>query len=85
LGLALEAVPAAEVFDRSVRMAGELAKGPTLAISMMKRQFTAAATQTLNDAMEFEYAIQALMSRTEDSASAVAAFANKHTAQFDGK
>ena len=85
VGLALESVPAAEVFDRAVRMAVELAKGPTLAISMMKRQFTAASGQTLSDAMEFEYAIQALMSRTEDCASAVAAYANKRSVQFDGK
>jgi 2-(1,2-epoxy-1,2-dihydrophenyl)acetyl-CoA isomerase len=85
LGLALESVASCDVFARALHMAADLARGPTLALSMMKRQFTAASGQTLNDAMELEYAAQSLMSRTEDSGAAVAAFANKRPPQFDGK
>lgn len=85
LGLALEVHPGADVFSRALRMAEDLAQGPTLALSMMKRQFGASPGHTLTDAMEFEYAVQALMSRTADCAEAIEAFVQKRRPNFDGQ
>jgi 2-(1,2-epoxy-1,2-dihydrophenyl)acetyl-CoA isomerase len=84
LGFALEALPAEQVQGRAAELAGSFASAPTLALSQIKRQFDAAPGQTLNDALDFEAAVQALMTNTEDFREGTASFKEKRKAVFTG-
>ena len=84
LGLALEAVPADQVMDRALEMARGLAASPTLALSMMKRQFDAAPAQNLDQALDFEANIQPLMTQTEDFREGTSSFKEKRKPVFKG-
>jgi 2-(1,2-epoxy-1,2-dihydrophenyl)acetyl-CoA isomerase len=84
LGFALEALPAGTVLARANAMAAGFASAPTLALSQMKRQFDAAPGQSLDDALEFEAAVQALMTWTEDFREGTAAFKEKRKPAYRG-
>lgn len=84
-GFALEAVPQADVLPRAMELAQSLAQGPTLALSQIKRQFDAHPAQTLSDALDFEGAVQGLMTFTEDFRGATTAFKEKRKPTFEGK
>jgi 2-(1,2-epoxy-1,2-dihydrophenyl)acetyl-CoA isomerase len=84
-GFALEALPAEQVLPRAMELAQSLASGPTLALSQIKRQFDAHPGQTLSDALDFEGAIQGLMTFTEDFKDATTAFKEKRKPTFSGK
>ena len=84
LGFALEAVPADQVQARALELAQGFATAPTLALSQMKRQFDAHPTQTLNDALDFEAAVQALMTNTEDFREGTNAFKEKRKPAYRG-
>lgn len=84
LGLALEALPSSQVMERAMEMAREYAAGPTIALSMMKRQFDAAPAQTLDQALDFEANVQPLTVRTDDFAEGGASFREKRKAVFKG-
>ena len=85
LGLALEALPPAEVLPRAMAFARELATAPTTAIAMAKRQLGAAAGQTLDQAFEFEAAMQPAMINTEDFREGAAAFREKRKPEYKGR
>lgn len=84
LGFALEAVPTGEVQARAQVFAAGFAGAPTLALSQMKRQFDAHPTQTLGDALEYEAAVQALMTNTDDFREGTAAFRDKRKPDYKG-
>lgn len=84
-GFALEAVPLEQVQARAMELAQGLASGPTLALSQIKRQFDAHPGQTLSDALDFEGAVQGLMTFTEDFKDATTAFKEKRKPAFAGK
>jgi 2-(1,2-epoxy-1,2-dihydrophenyl)acetyl-CoA isomerase len=84
LGLALHVLPSAEVMDKAMEMARTFAAAPTIAIGMAKRQFDAAPSQTLDQALDFEANIQPLMVQTEDFKEGTASFKEKRKAQFIG-
>lgn len=84
LGFALESVPAGGVIARAREMADGFATAPTLALSQIKRQFDAAPGQSLNDALEFEAAVQALMTWTEDFREGTNAFKEKRKPAYRG-
>lgn len=84
-GFALEALPSADVLPRAMELAHNLASGPTLALSQIKRQFDAHPAQTLSDALDFEGTIQGLMTFTEDFRDATTAFKEKRKPTFAGK
>jgi 2-(1,2-epoxy-1,2-dihydrophenyl)acetyl-CoA isomerase len=85
LGLALEAVPAAEVLERAMELARGFAVAPTLALALAKRQFDAAPAQTYDMALDFEANTQALAGQTEDFQEGVAAFKEKRKSAFKGR
>lgn len=84
LGIALEALPADDVLPRAMEMARTFATAPTLAITMAKRQFDSAAGQDLNQALDFEASMQALMVQSEDFKEGSAAFKEKRKPKYVG-
>ncbi|MEO5640712.1 MAG: enoyl-CoA hydratase-related protein, partial [Sphingomicrobium sp.] len=84
LGLALEAVPSDEVLPRALEMARGYAAAPTIALSMAKRQFNAAAAHDLDQALAFEANIQPLMVQTDDFREGAAAFKEKRKPSYSG-
>ena len=84
LGLALEAVPAGTALDKANEMAAGFATAPTMALAQIKRQFANAPGQTLDDALEFEMAVQALMTWTDDFQEGTAAFKEKRKPVYRG-
>ena len=84
LGFALEGVEPGEALGRARALAEDLGGAPTLALSEMKRQFAAAPGQTFDEALEYETAVQALMTWTEDFAEGATAFREKRKANYRG-
>jgi 2-(1,2-epoxy-1,2-dihydrophenyl)acetyl-CoA isomerase len=84
LGLALEVLPPEGLLERARTMARSFAEGPTLALGMAKRQFEMAPGATLDQFLEIEFAMQPLMSRTEDHHEGIQAFKDRRPARFKG-
>lgn len=84
LGIALESVPAGAAMGEALEMARGFANAPTLALSQIKRQFDSAPQQSLDQALEFEAAVQALMTWTEDFREGTAAFKEKRKPDYKG-
>src|SRR6266436_2934021 len=84
LGLALETLTADEVLPRAIDMARGFAAAPTIALTMMKRQFDATPAQNLDSALDFEANIQPLMTQTEDFREGTASFKEKRKPVFKG-
>jgi enoyl-CoA hydratase/carnithine racemase len=65
-------------------LARELARGPTLAHAITKRQLDLEASMTLHEALESEARVQARCMETSDFKRAYEAFANKREPEFRG-
>lgn len=84
LGFALEALPQDQVQARAREMAASFATAPTLALAQIKRQFDSGANQSLDEALEFEGAVQALMTWTDDFKEGTTAFKEKRKPVYRG-
>lgn len=84
LGFALESLPQDEVQARARALADSFATAPTMALAQIKRQFDNAPGQSLDDALEFEFAVQALMTWTEDFREGTTAFKEKRKPVYRG-
>jgi 2-(1,2-epoxy-1,2-dihydrophenyl)acetyl-CoA isomerase len=84
LGFALETLPQDQVQARALEMAQGFTIAPTLALSQIKRQFAAAPTQSLDEALEFEAAVQGLMTWTDDFKEGTTAFKEKRKPAYRG-
>lgn len=84
IGLVSRVVPRAEL-DRTVaELAGRLAAGPPLALSMTKRLLDQSVQVTLAQAVEAEAQAQAINLSTRDTAEAIAAFVERRKPSFEG-
>jgi enoyl-CoA hydratase/carnithine racemase len=72
------------LFDEALKLAGQLAQGPTFANGMTKRMLQAEWAMSIDDAVEAEAIAQALCMKTEDFKRAYEAFAAKQKPIFKG-
>lgn len=84
LGLVLEKVETAALLPRARKLAASFAAAPTLAIGMAKRQFELAPSMSFDQFLEAEFAMQPLMSRSEDHHEGVNAFRERRPPRFTG-
>jgi 2-(1,2-epoxy-1,2-dihydrophenyl)acetyl-CoA isomerase len=85
LGLVNRVLPAEELEPAVRALAERLAAGPTLALGAIKRSVNHAMHSTLEEAMEFEFHLQAVQMRHEDFREGVTAFLEKRQPRFQGR
>ena len=77
-------MPASELDAKVADVAGRIAAGPPMALSMTKRELTNAANSSLASALETEALAQNVNVGTEDMREALTAFYEKRPPVFRG-
>jgi enoyl-CoA hydratase/carnithine racemase len=85
LGFVNAVVPAGELDAAVAEVAGRIASGPPIALSMTKRMLDNAASSSLIQALETEALAQNVNLGTTDLVEALTAFAQKRPAVFQGR
>ena len=85
LGIVNRVVPDAELADATMALATRLARGPSIALGLMKQNFNAAETGTLAELLDLEAMRQVKTGRTEDHREATRAFVDKRAPVFRGR
>jgi len=84
LGIANQLVPDSELHDATMALARKLAKGPRIALALMKQHFNAAESGTLAELLDLEAEHQIETGRTSDHKEAARAFVEKRAPVFTG-
>ena len=84
LGIVGTVVPDSELAQATMTLATRLARGPSIALGLMKQNFNAAETGTLSELLDLEALNQIKTGRTEDHQEAARAFVEKRTPIFRG-
>ena len=84
-GLVARVVGDGALMDEAFGIACRLARGPTVAIGLIRKQVAAALNASLVETMALEAANQTRAGRTEDFREAVAAFRDKRAPEFRGR
>src|SRR5215470_2380337 len=85
LGMTNRVVPDARLEEETLALAGRLARGPRVAYRYMKRNFNAAESGTLKDALDLEALHHTRCGETEDHREAARAFVEKREPVFKGR
>ncbi len=85
LGVVNRVVADAELAEATMTLATRLARGPGIALGLMKKNFNAAETGTLAELLDLEALHQVRTARTEDHAEAARAFVEKRPPVFKGQ
>ena len=85
LGVVNQVVPDAELLDATMHLARKLAKGPRIALALMKQNFNAAESGTLTQLLDLEARRQIETGRTQDHKEAARAFVEKRAPLFTGR
>ena len=83
LGLVHEVVPPAELMDRAMTLARELANGPQVSMRLLKRSIYNAAEQTFAHALDDIAAKTAISDHHPDVLEGMTAFREKRSAKFN--
>jgi 2-(1,2-epoxy-1,2-dihydrophenyl)acetyl-CoA isomerase len=85
LGIVNRVVPDSELANATMTLARRLARGPSIALGLMKQNFNAAETGTLAELLDLEASNQIKTGRTEDHLEAARAFVDKRAPVFTGR
>jgi 2-(1,2-epoxy-1,2-dihydrophenyl)acetyl-CoA isomerase len=85
LGLVNRVVPDDQLRDATMELARSLALGPSVALSLMKRNLNCAESGDLTELLYMEAVHQVQAGRTEDHREAARAFVEKRTPVFTGR
>jgi 2-(1,2-epoxy-1,2-dihydrophenyl)acetyl-CoA isomerase len=85
MGLVSEVLPADQLAARATELATEIAKGPSVAIELMKRLTQEGLTRELDAHIEHEQFLQGITHRTEDAAEGRKSFLEKREPNFQGR
>ena len=85
LGIVNKVVAEADLAEATMALARKLARGPRIALALMKQNFNAAESGTLAELLDLEARRQVETGRTEDHKEAARAFVEKRTPRFTGR
>lgn len=85
MGLISRAVEDQRLADESLAVGEQLAAGPAVALSLIKREIALADTGTLNEALGFEAECQGKAFASDDFEEGIRAFQDKRKAVFRGR
>ena len=75
----------AVLMEEAMKLARELASGPTVALSLIRKLYWDSPENSFEDQLNLEFQSQRIAGSTEDFREGVAAFLEKRPAQFAGK
>jgi len=73
------------LWDETIKLARDLANGPTVALALIRKLYWDSAENTLEDQLNLEFESQRIAGSSEDFKEGVGAFLAKRPAQFKGK
>jgi len=71
--------------DEAMKLARELANGPTIALSLIRRLYWDSPENSFEDQLNLEFQSQRIAGAAEDFKEGVTAFLEKRPAQFKGR
>jgi len=71
--------------DETMKLAHELANGPTMALSLIRKLYWESPDNSFEDQLNLEFESQRTAGATEDFKEGVTAFLEKRPAKFKGK
>ncbi len=84
-GLINEVVPLAQVQERALELAQQLAKLPPLTLRVVKEAVIRGLSMAIPDAMQLSFALESILYTTEDAVEGPKAFAEKREPVFKGR
>ena len=85
IGLCLRALPAAEVLDTALALAGNIAAAAPLAVREIKRTLRQLPALDREGVLDREAAAQSMLSRTSDAAEGISAMLSRRSPKFVGQ